>query len=154
MRLIVLSLLVALATPSPTSADGLVHPEREALLDFMNAHRQRRGLPRLKLNDKLTAAAEDRIRDMFDRRYFDHVAPDGTLPYVWVRRRGYDYARIGENLATGQRSAQEVVDQWMRSRGHRATLLGKYEDTGIAVAEGSPTGRARGYTVVALYARE
>jgi uncharacterized protein YkwD len=83
------------------------------------------------------------------------VAPDGTQPDAWVRRHGYDYTRIGENLATGQRGAREAVDQWMRSRGHRATLLGTFEDAGIAIAEGSPTStRKRGYTFVALFARE
>jgi uncharacterized protein YkwD len=155
-QLAALSILVALASPVAAFADGLPGlPEREALLDMMNDHRERRGLSRLRLNRKLNAAAEDRIRDMFDRRYFGHVAPDGTQPDVWVRRRGYDYTRIGENLATGQRSARAVVDHWMRSRGHRATILGKFDDAGIAIAEGSPTaGRKRGYTFVALYARD
>lgn len=130
------------------------HPWREALLDSMNTQRERRGLPRLRLNRKLNAAAEARLGHMFDKEYFGHIAPDGTPPAAWVRRHGYHYRRIGENLATGQRTARQVIDQWMRSRGHRATILGKFEDAGIAIAEGSPEGRARGNTVVALFAHE
>lgn len=118
----------------------------------MNSYRKRHGLRPLTLNPKLTAAADDRIRDMFGRRYFDHVAPDGTEPYVWVRRRGYQYAMVGENLATGQDSARQVVDDWMSSTRHRANVLGKFEESGIAFAEGSPTGRTSGYTFVVLYA--
>lgn len=126
---------------------------RDALLEAMNEHRARRGLPPLQRNVRLEAAAADRIRDMFEFRYFDHVAPDGTEPFVWVRQHGYRYARVGENLATGQRAAREVVDQWMASPGHRANILGNFHDTGIAIAEGSPTGRSRGFTFVAMYGR-
>jgi uncharacterized protein YkwD len=161
-RFAALSLLVALAAPWPAAAgyrhlDGMAieaHPARDLVLGLMNAQRERRGLRPLKLNRKLNAAAEDRLRDMFEHRYFGHVAPDGTQPAASVRRHGYDFTGMGENLATGQRGAREVIDQWMRSRGHRATLLGKFEDAGIAVAAGSPTGRKRGYTFVVLCARE
>ena len=126
-----------------------------AILDEMNAHRRRYGLAPLSLNGKLNLAASDRVRDMFEQGYFDHVSPDGTQPFVWARHRGYRYATIGENLAEGQRSAREVVSGWMNSPGHRANILGSsFEDCGLAIAQGSPTGRSRGYTFVALYARE
>ncbi len=121
----------------------------------MNAHRRRHGLGPLSLNGKLNLAASDRVRDMFEQGYFDHVSPDGTQPFVWARHRGYRYSTIGENLAEGQRSAREVVNGWMNSPGHRANILGSsFEDCGLAIAPGSPTGRTRGYTFVALYARE
>jgi uncharacterized protein YkwD len=74
-------------------------------------------------------------------------------PFTWVRRHGYRYAAVGENLATGQRAARQVVDQWMGSPGHRANILGNFEDTGIAIVSGSPLGRSRGYTFVAMYGR-
>ena len=126
-----------------------------AILDEMNAHRRRHGLGPLSLNGKLNLAASDRVHDMFEQGYFDHVSPDGTQPFVWARHRGYRYATIGENLAEGQRSAREVVNGWMNSPGHRANILGSsFEDCGLAIAPGSPTGRTRGYTFVALYARE
>ena len=152
-------LLAALATPAAASSrlDGLpaaAPPEPETVLELLNAERERRGLRPLKRDRKLSEAAEDRLRDMFDRRYFDHVAPDGTAPDAAVRRRGYDFEAVGENLATGQRTARQAVDHWMRSRRHRATLLGRFEDAGIAIAPGSPAGRGRGYTFVALFGRE
>ena len=127
---------------------------RVALLQAMNEQRARRGLPPLHRNVRLDAAATDRIRDMFEFGYFAHVAPDGTEPFVWVRQRGYRYARVGENLATGQTAARQVVEQWMGSPGHRANILGNFRDTGIAIASGSPTLRTRGYTFVAMYGRQ
>jgi uncharacterized protein YkwD len=126
---------------------------RGALLDAMNEQRARRGLPPLQRNGRLDAAAADRIRDMFQLGYFDHVAPDGREPFVWVRQHGYRYRTVGENLAMGQRAAREVVEQWMASPGHRANILGNFADTGIAIASGRPTGRGRGFTFVAVYGR-
>ena len=153
--------VVALSAPLSTSSDR-GHPDwtdaeilsRASVLEAMNEQRVRRGLPPLNRNTRLDAAASDRIRDMFDQRYFDHVAPDGTEPFVWIRHHGYRFSAVAENLASGQRSARQVVDQWMRSPGHRANILGDYEDAGIAIAYGSPTGRYRGYTFVAMYGRE
>src|SRR5687768_2562220 len=111
-------LLAVLATPASADfgpLDGVPAasvPEPDAVLDLMNAERERRGLRPLKRNRKLSAAAEDRLRDMFDRGYFGHVAPDGTQPDAWVRRRDYDFEGLGENLATGQRTARQAVDHW------------------------------------------
>jgi uncharacterized protein YkwD len=160
-RVVVLGVLAALSAAVSTSADRgrpeWTEPEalsRGSVLAAMNGYRERKDLAPLRRDARLDAAAADRIRDMFAQGYFDHVAPDGTQPFVWVRHRGYTYAALGENLATGQRAARQVVDQWMRSKGHRANILGDFEDVGIAIAEGSPTGRYHGYTFVAVYGRE
>ena len=161
VRVAALLLLAAAVLPAASAAaaalDGVAAtavPGPEAVLDFLNAERERHGLRPLKLNRRLSAAAEDRLRDMFGRGYFGHVAPDGTQPDAWVRRHGYEFTGLGENLATGQRTERQAVEHWMRSRGHRRTLLGRFEDAGIAIGAGSPTGRARGYTFVALFGRE
>lgn len=139
--------------PRTSGSSGTI--SAAAILAEMNQQRQRQGLGPLRLNGRLNLAASDRVRDMFDQRYFDHVSPDGTQPFVWARHRGYRYSTIGENLAEGQRSAREVVNGWMNSPGHRANVLGSsFQDCGLAIAQGSPTGRTRGYTFVALYARE
>jgi uncharacterized protein YkwD len=159
-RVAALSLALAAALPASTSAERR-RPEwteaddasRGSLLHAMNEERARRGLPPLRRNVRLDEAAADRIRDMFERGYFDHVAPDGTQPFTWVRHRGYRYSAVGENLATGQRGARRVVEQWMGSAGHRANVLGNFEDAGIAIASGSPLGRSRGHTFVAMYGR-
>jgi uncharacterized protein YkwD len=159
-RLAALVAVAAALLPVPTSAERR-HLEwteaddvsRGSLLQAMNEQRALRRLPPLHRNVRLDAAAADRIRDMFEFRYFAHVAPDGTEPFVWVKQRGYRYARVGENLAMGQTAARQVVEQWMASAGHRANILGSFDDAGIAIASGTPTGRSRGYTFVAMYGR-
>jgi uncharacterized protein YkwD len=57
------------------------------------------------------------------------------LPY---KERGYNYRWAGENIAYGQTSAQEVMQSWMNSAGHRQNILNpKFRDVGIAYAYGN-----------------
>lgn len=124
----------------------------EALVEAMNRERVAAGLAPLRLNAALSAAADDRMHDMFTKHYFEHISPDGIDPFTWAERRGYNYREIGENLAVGYRRASDVVDGWMHSEGHRENVLGRdYEEIGIAVAEGAPRRPFAGPTVVALY---
>ena len=124
-----------------------------ALVDAMNRQRAAHGLEPLRLNTRLSLAANDRVEHMFEQRYFDHVAPDGTQPFIWISRRGYDYRMAGENLAVGYTTADRVVSGWIRSPGHRANLLGRgFEEIGVAVAPGAPLRGFGGPTIVALYA--
>jgi len=124
----------------------------EAVIAQMNRERAAFGLRPLRVNAQLALAAEDRIHDLFAKHYFNHVSPDGMQPFVWARRRGYDYSVIGENLATGYPTATRVVDGWMHSPGHRANILGRsFDEVGVAVADGSPVGEYGGPTYVVLY---
>jgi uncharacterized protein YkwD len=161
-RLITIALGIALLAPLSASAERRLLPQTEGteisaetIVAAMNAERRQRGLKELRLDARLNAAAADRARDMFAKGYFNHVSPDGTQPFVWVKNHHYRYATIGENLADGYRSARAVVEGWMRSPGHRANVLGNsFQDVGLSIVRGSPTRHTNGYTVVALYARE
>jgi len=150
-------LAVALATPlsafrETRSPGRTVNGMAAAVVAAMNAERAENGLQPLRINDELSLAASDRISDMFRKHYFSHVSPDGLQPWSWAERRGYDYRRIGENLAVGYPAAAEIVDGWMHSPEHRANVLSRaFDEVGVAVAPGSPTRPFRGPTVVALY---
>lgn len=123
------------------------------IVEAMNRERAGYGLPPLRLNEKLSRAAHDRINDMFGQRYFAHVAPDGTQPFVWLARHGYSYRTAGENLAVGYDTAGRVVGGWMSSPGHRSNILGSgFDEVGIAVAPGAPLRGYAGPTIVAIYA--
>lgn len=94
----------------------------EAIVAEMNRERAAYGLRPLRLESRLSLAAEDRVDDMLSKRYFDHVSPDGINPFTWVRARGYRYRMVGENLALGYRSGSSVVNGWMNSPGHRENI--------------------------------
>lgn len=138
--------------PADVQTTGNVEANLDAIIDAMNRERIAKGLNPLRLNDTLSAAAGDRVDDMLDKRYFDHVSPDGMQPFVWAKRRGYDYRAIGENLAVGYRGTA-VVNGWMSSPGHRANILGSaFDEVGIAISDRAPIRGYAGPTVVALYA--
>lgn len=124
-----------------------------AIIDEMNIARARHGLPPLAPEPRMSSAASKRIDHMHELGYFDHVGPDGLQPFRWVDRAGYRYAEVGENLALGYGSAATVVDGWMRSPGHRANILGRFSDVGIAISDTAPVRGYRAPLVVALYAR-
>ena len=133
------------STPAASSSAA------DAIVAAMNRERTSRGLRPLRLNERLSLAANDRIGDMFAKNYFAHVSPDGVQPFVWAQQRGYRYRLIGENLAVGYRGTA-VVDGWMRSPGHRENILQRgFEEVGIAIADGAPQRGYRGPTVVAMY---
>ena len=83
------------------------------------------------------------------------VGHSGNSPFRWLKPHGYDFWFAGENLAAGFETAEVMVEGWMESKGHRDNILSPmYADCGIAILEGSTTGRATGYSVVVIFGRE
>lgn len=79
--------------------------------------------PPLEWNAKLAAAAVAHSRDMAKRNYFAHRGRDGSLVADRAVRAGYDWKRIGENIAAGQGSAEQAVASWLASPTHCANLM-------------------------------
>jgi uncharacterized protein YkwD len=51
---------------------------------------------------------------------------------------GITFSAAGENIASGQRTAAEVMQTWMNSSGHRANILSStYNQIGVGVARDS-----------------
>lgn len=83
---------------------------------------------------------------------FDHRGIDGSTAAERVGRTGYAWRLVGENLAAGPTSAEEVVEGWLASPGHCRNLMdGRFTQMGIgfAVAE---TGESGVYWVQTLAA--
>ena len=118
---------------------GLRDPERvrAELLAAVNRERTARKLPPLEPDPRLEAAAQRHAEDMLARGYLGHAGRDGSLAMQRVRREGYDARRVGENLAKGQGSVEEVMKGWMRSREHRQNILEpSFVDAGFGLALG------------------
>lgn len=127
----------------------------QSVLAEMNRTRLSHRLPPFRSEPRLDRAAEERMRDMEEQGYWDHVAPDGREPFSWLRLLGYDFEMAGENLAQGFDSPGILVEAWMESDGHRANLLApRFAEVGIAVIDGGTTGRTNGRSVVVVFARE
>jgi uncharacterized protein YkwD len=91
----------------------------------------------LAVDSALRCAARNHSRDMAVRGYFDHVSPEGEDFADRFERAGFDWTRIGENIATGQETAAEVMADWMSSQGHCENILDpNYEFMGVGYYEG------------------
>jgi hypothetical protein len=107
------------------------------LLDGTNKEREKNGKKPLVINEKLSKAAKLKADYMFSKNFWAHTAPDGTQPWEFVLKEGYDYAYAGENLARNFYYSQEVVDAWMNSPSHKENLLSEnYDEVGFAVENG------------------
>jgi hypothetical protein len=109
----------------------------ETIVNLTNTERKAANLNELKLNQKLSEAALAKAMDMFAKDYWAHNAPDGTEPWYFIQKSGYNYLNAGENLARDFNSAETIVAAWMNSPTHKANILSKkYQDIGIAVVDG------------------
>ncbi len=97
-------------------------PQTSAVVTLVNDERAAQGCDPLRVDDRLTAAAQEHSEDMAARDYMAHESPEGEGPGDRARRHGYD-AWGAENVAKGQRNADQVMDAWMNSPGHRANIL-------------------------------
>jgi len=115
---------------------------REMLVQ-VNAARERAGLKPLRLDSVLAKAAQRHAEDMLKRGYFDHRSPAGTTVRERSTAAGYRWAAIGENIAYGQTSVDEVVETWLESPGHRKNILSpNFSELGVGLALGKgPDGR-------------
>ena len=113
----------------------------QEVVNLTNQKRLEAGLSTLSLNQTLSSAAYTKGRDMIDRDYWAHVAPDGTQPWKFFTSFGYKYRYAGENLARDFSNASSAMDAWMNSPTHKENILNpKYKEIGIGVVEGDLAG--------------
>ncbi len=111
-----------------TDAAALSYAEQ--IVKLVNAERAKEGLPAVQLDAQITAAANIRAREIVQQ--FAHTRPNGSSFYTVLKENGISYMGCGENIAYGQRSAEEVMDGWMNSSGHRANIMNKnYKNIGV-----------------------
>lgn len=79
--------------------------------------------PALAHDATLERAAAGHAQDMARHSYLEHRARDGSSPGERATRAGYAWRVVGENIASGQVRAQDVVQGWLASPGHCANLM-------------------------------
>ena len=71
----------------------------------------------------LERAAREHSQDMANHDYIDHTGRDGSTPADRVTRTGYKWRSIGENLASGIMTPEDVVRGWVGSPHHCENLM-------------------------------
>lgn len=113
-----------------------------AVLALVNAERAEAGCAPVTANTQLATSARGHARDMAARNYFSHTSQDGRTLGDRVDASGYRWSGIGENIAKGYADAEQVMEGWMNSSGHRANILNcSYRHLGIGLATSSKGSR-------------
>ena len=98
--------------------------------------------PPVKLSDTLAGVAFGHATDMARHNYFEHEDLTGRSPADRVRAVGYQEKLVGENIAYGPKSADEVVQGWLDSPGHCENIMDpRFAEMGIAYAAGQSSRR-------------
>ncbi len=108
---------------SPSINTSGLHTFVVEVVDLVNAERANYGLYPLTLDVTLCKLAQFKSDEMSALNYLDHTSPTyGAFSNI-LTNNGIYALRARENLARGQRSAEEVVMDWMNSTDHRTNLL-------------------------------
>jgi len=119
----------------------------QKVLELVNQERSSRGLPILQPNSTLSWMAGEYCCEMIDNGYFGHANPymneteEESLQRRAKAANYVHYRKIGENLACGFYSPEEVVLGWMASPAHRDNILEPdFCEIGIGVRIGGVQG--------------
>jgi uncharacterized protein YkwD len=98
--------------------------------------------PPVKLSATLAGVASGHANDMARHNYFEHEDLTGRSPADRVRAVGYQEKLVGENIAYGPKSADEVMQGWLDSPGHCENIMDpRFTEMGIAFAAGHASKR-------------
>lgn len=113
------------STSTQTGAATLEAMEVE-VFNLINSHRQQNGLPALANNSTLNVSSHNHSLDMAQEGYFSHTNLEGLSPFDRMEAAGYSCGTMGENIAAGQTTAQQVFEAWKNSPGHNANMLNSH----------------------------
>ncbi len=108
------------------------------VIKLVNQARVNAGLQPFTANWELSRVARYKSQDMANKGYFDHTSPTYGSPFTMMQNFGIKFTAAGENIAMGQRTAQEVMNSWMNSPGHRGNILNpSFNQIGVGLAKNS-----------------
>jgi uncharacterized protein YkwD len=130
------------AEPFSTPANKDASKISQRVLDLANAARARGGrcgstayepAGPLVENELLTKASLAYSRELASRGTLDHEGRDGSSPADRAARAGYQWRVVGENLASGPVTAEEVMKGWLASPHHCSNILDpRFTEMGVA----------------------
>lgn len=120
-------------TQKDLKIDGVAESK---MVNLVNGERAKVGFGLLEADPRLTEVAHQHSRDMFNRGYFSHYAPEGLSPFDRLNQAGISFTVAGENLAYAP-NVDIAHTGLMNSPGHRANILSPdYHKIGIGIIDG------------------
>ncbi len=82
---------------------------------------------------RLARAALKHSRQMAENGILSHAGPEGEQVESRVGMTNYEWRKLGENVAVGQSSPEQVVSAWLHSPGHCTNIMSpEFTDMGAA----------------------
>jgi uncharacterized protein YkwD len=135
--------LSACGIEAPTTITPAVSVTPAEMLAAINDVRQQNGSKPLVLSSVLTQIASSQARAMVSHDEMSHQFGPGEAMRDRATLAGY-HGPIGENLAAGQTTLEETLQDWLSSAGHRFTLLSDmWTSVGMVVYSGRSGSRYR-----------
>ncbi|MGG1661060.1 CAP domain-containing protein [Brevibacillus sp. NRS-1366] len=129
------------AQPAPAPAEQNTQAKAsdfaKQVADLVNQERAKAGLKPVQMDAALSKVALAKAADMSNNNYFDHTSPTYGSPFDMMKQFGISFMTAGENIAMGQRSPEEVMNQWMNSEGHRQNIMNPaFTKIGVGITNG------------------
>lgn len=125
---------VSKTTSAPGTSDDIKALESE-VVRLVNIERTRANRPALVESNELSNVARMKSEDFINNNYFAHNSSTYGTPFDMLRSFGISFTGAAENIASGQRTAEEAMNSWMNSTEHRANILNPtYNQIGVGVA--------------------
>lgn len=137
--LLVLTFAVSTVSQLASAQGACLDSVEQEVLTLVNNERTSRGLSPLHIDCRLAAAAQTHNDLMAQQNQLSHQLP-GERPLAAQGPNNdrydavnYPWTYAAENVAAGQTTPQQVMNDWMNSSGHRANILSaNARDIGIA----------------------
>lgn len=126
-----------------TPSNQLIHGvDKSIMLNLINKYRtagctcgteKMPPVSKLVWSDKLGQAALKHTQDMAQKNYFSHTSLDGRQMADRINAEKYTWYALGENIAKGQTTENQVMESWIKSTGHCKNIMnGNFTEVGFA----------------------
>ena len=99
------------------------------IFKLVNEHRIDLDKKALKLNSFANTLAKEHTLYMIDEKKISHDNFDERFEKLSSTEKAF---KLGENVASGQETAQSVMNSWLNSNGHRKNIEGDFTHIGIS----------------------
>ena len=135
IRLLAAGVALLLGAAPALVAQRSSQDDAREIFGLTNQDRQEQGLPALRWNDALAAAAQGHADRMAEQRTLSHQLPGEPGLLARAAQAGAHFQSIAENIAVAG-SPAAIERAWMHSTPHRTNILNPAMNAlGVAVAE-------------------
>lgn len=117
---------------SPVEGEAAEYADR--VVELVNEERAKAGCGALRVDAKVTEAAQFHADDMAARDYYEHDSPEGKSAGDRLDAAGYAWSGWAENIHKSPTDPEQAMRDWMDSPGHRDNILNcDYVHLGVGV---------------------